>query len=317
MLTFLHTLHPTPILLDLGAVQIHWYGLLICLAILAGLSVAQFLGKRVGIKPEQLLDLAFWLIIFAIIGARLYDCLLDWSYYAANPWDVLKIWQGGLAIHGALIGGAAVLLYFCWKKQSDFWLYASIIVPGIALGQAIGRWGNYFNQELFGRPTNLPWGIPIDIVHRPLQFVNNLYFQPTFLYESLGDLLIFALLFCCANNLKTPAKTPQSSARDCDGEAKTTEKTTTPRRSLLGVSAEGLRRLLADEKIKQKFIFLSYLIAYSALRFSLEFIKVDPTPAAFGLRAPQWVSLLIDVSAIGYLIYSLIAKTKDNGLKSS
>ncbi len=273
MFTFLHTFHPSSILLNLGPVQIHWYGLLICLAILAGLFVANFLGKRVLTRPElacpelvegvEGFDLAFWLIVFAIIGARLYDCLLDWSYYAANPWDVFKIWQGGLAIHGALIGGASVLLYFYWKKHYDFWLYASIIAPGIALGQAIGRWGNYFNQELFGLPTNWPWGIPIDVARRPIQFLSDQYFQPTFLYESLGDLLIFILLFCFFIKEK-------------------------------------------NTKIKQKIIFLSYLIAYSALRFGLEFIKVDSTPTAFGLRAPQWISLVVGLGALGYLIYILL-----------
>lgn len=140
------------------------------------------------------MDLAFWLIIFSIIGARIYHIILQFSYYLQNPLQVFMIWNGGIAIHGAIIAGLLTIYYFSRKYKLSFLKISAIIAPSLALAQAIGRWGNYFNQELFGKPTSLPWGIPISSVSLPADFVGNLYFHPTFLYESLGNLLIFAIL---------------------------------------------------------------------------------------------------------------------------
>jgi phosphatidylglycerol:prolipoprotein diacylglycerol transferase len=204
MFNFLHTFLPTPVLISFGPLHVYWYGLFVVLGVLAALTVSLKLAKKFGLSANKIFDLSFWMIIAGIIGARLYHVILEWvPYYSQNPWNILKVWQGGLAIHGGLIGGLLVLIYFCWKEKVNFWLLAAIFAPGIALGQAIGRWGNYFNQELFGKPTDLPWGIPIDFMNRPDRYLSANFFHPTFLYESLGDLLIFAILiFIVAQFLK-------------------------------------------------------------------------------------------------------------------
>jgi len=194
MINFLHTFHPSPILFSLGPINIYWYGLFFVLGILAALTVSIRLTKRRGLKAEIIIDLTIWLVIGGVIGARLYDVVLELPYYLANHFAVFKLWQGGLAIHGGLIGGLIALWLYAKKHQQDFWQLAAVIATALPLAQAVGRWGNYFNQELFGRPTNLPWGLPIDAAHRPWPYLNYDYFQPTFLYESLGDLLIFLIL---------------------------------------------------------------------------------------------------------------------------
>jgi len=194
MFNFLHTFHPSPILISLGPINIYWYGVSIVLGILSAIAVAIYLAKPYNLKPETIIDLAAWLIIGGLVGARLYDIGLEWQYYSAQPLDILKVWQGGLAIHGAIIGGLIALWLYAKKYQQNFWQLAAIVATSLPLAQAVGRWGNYFNQELFGYPANLPWGIPIDLIHRPFGYLNFEYFQPTFLYESLGNLIIFIIL---------------------------------------------------------------------------------------------------------------------------
>jgi phosphatidylglycerol---prolipoprotein diacylglyceryl transferase len=194
MFNFLHNFSPTPVLISFGSLHVYWYGLFIVLGVLAALTVTLKLAKKFGLSPNKIFDLSFYAIIAGIIGARLYHVALEWPYYSQNLWNIFKVWQGGLAIHGGLIGGLLVVLYFCWKEKINFWLIAAIFSPGIVLGQAIGRWGNYFNQELFGTPTGLPWGIPIDLINRPVNYISAEFFHPTFLYEFLGDLAIFLIL---------------------------------------------------------------------------------------------------------------------------
>lgn len=194
MFNFLHTFNPSPILVSIGPINIYWYGFFIVLGVLISLAVAIYLAKSYNIKSEIIIDLAVWLIIGGIIGARIYDIGLEWQYFFAHPLDIFKIWQGGLAIHGAIIGGGLALWLFVKKHNYNLWQLAAIIITVLPLGQAIGRWGNYFNQELFGYPTSLPWSISIDLMHRPWQYLNSEYFHPAFLYESIGSLLIFAIM---------------------------------------------------------------------------------------------------------------------------
>jgi phosphatidylglycerol---prolipoprotein diacylglyceryl transferase len=194
MFNFLHSLTPEPILISFGLFKIYWYGLFVVLGVLAALTVSLKLAKKFKFSPNQIFDFSFWMIIGGIFGARLYHVILEWPYYSQNPVSIFKVWQGGLAIHGGIIAGLLVLAYFAWKEKMNFWALAALFAPGIALGQAIGRWGNYFNQELFGKPTNLPWGIPIDLMNRPARYISAEFFHPTFLYESLGNLVIFFIL---------------------------------------------------------------------------------------------------------------------------
>ena len=195
-MNFLHYYLPNPIFLNLGFIEIRWYGFLISLAILLCLFLVLHLAKKNNISSDNIYDLAFWSTIGGIIGARSYEVfILDWSYYANNLSAIFKIWQGGLAIHGAIIGGAIAVWLWSKKNKKAFWQLLDLITVVLPLGQAIGRFGNYFNQELFGRPTTWPIGIPILENYRPIGFESYAYFQPTFLYESLLNLFLFFILF--------------------------------------------------------------------------------------------------------------------------
>lgn len=268
MIDFLHNYHPTATVVSLGPVQIYWYGLFIVAGILAALTVALKLAKRFGLSRNDVFDMTFWLIIFGIIGARIYHILLEVGYYIQHPFDMIKIWEGGLAIHGAIIAGLITMYVFCKKKRMNFWLTAAITVPGLALGQAIGRWGNYFNQELFGKPTDLPWGIPIDIIKRPHMYISSEFFHPTFIYESIGNLAIFAILIFL------------------------------------------LLRLWKKRGRNYDLIVAAYLVLYSILRFSMEFIRIDKTPYFIGLRWPQIASIAIIIICGAYFIWKKSKKTK-------
>lgn len=180
--------------LNLGPIAIRWYGLLIASAILIGASLSQYLAQKRRVNPELLGDLVVWLVVGAIPCARLYYVLFQWDYYRQHPDQIIAIWKGGIAIHGAILGGLLASLIFTRLKQVSFWQVTDLVAPSLVLGQAIGRWGNFFNSEAFGSPTNLPWKLLIPLERRPPGYENFQYFHPTFLYESLWNLCVFGLL---------------------------------------------------------------------------------------------------------------------------
>lgn len=177
---------PGPILFEVGNFAIRWYGLLIASAVLIGVTLSQFLAKKRGFNDELIADYAIWGVIGAIPCARIYYVLFQWQSYADRPQDIIAIWQGGIAIHGAILGGVIAGLIFARIKRISFWQMADLIAPSLILGQAIGRWGNFFNSEAYGAPTNLPWKLYI-----PYQ---NAYVHPTFLYESIWNLGVLGIL---------------------------------------------------------------------------------------------------------------------------
>jgi phosphatidylglycerol---prolipoprotein diacylglyceryl transferase len=179
---------------SIGPLNPRWYGLLIASAVLIGLALSQRLAKARQLSPDLVGDLLVWLIVGAIPGARLYYVLFQWSYYSQHPDQILAIWKGGIAIHGALIGGTLAAILFSRLKHCSFWRLADIVAPSVILGQAIGRWGNFFNSEAFGSPTDLPWKLLIPEGRRPTGFESVAYYHPTFLYESLWNLMVFGLL---------------------------------------------------------------------------------------------------------------------------
>lgn len=185
---------PGSLAVDLGPIEIRWYGLLIASAVLIGTYLSRYLAKRRGLNPDIIYDLIIWLVIAAIPSARLYYVLFEWQKYAQHPDWIVQIWRGGIAIHGAILGGLIAALIFARLKQIPFWQLADIVAPSLILGQAIGRWGNFFNSEAFGRPTNLPWKLYIPAPNRPLGYEQFAYYHPTFLYESLWNMMVFALL---------------------------------------------------------------------------------------------------------------------------
>jgi phosphatidylglycerol:prolipoprotein diacylglycerol transferase len=185
---------PGPIVFEIGPLTIRWYGLLIATAVLVGVTLSQYLAKRRNVNPDLIGDLSIWLVIGAIPAARLYYVLFEWAEYSQHPERIIAIWQGGIAIHGGIIGGVIAALIFSKLKRVSFWQLADLVAPSLILGQAIGRWGNFFNSEAFGDPTNLPWKLYIPPERRPPALADFEYFHPTFLYESLWNLMVFALL---------------------------------------------------------------------------------------------------------------------------
>jgi len=181
----------------LGGVHltVRWYGVLIASAMALGLWLASRDAARRGERSDELLRATEFALIGGLVGARLYYVLFNLDFYQAQPWwKALAVWEGGLAIHGGLIGGLLAGGLYVWSHGLPLLTYLDIVAPYLALGQAIGRWGNFFNEEAFGRPTELPWRLYISETRRPPPYVNSEYFHPTFLYESLWDLGAFGLL---------------------------------------------------------------------------------------------------------------------------
>jgi phosphatidylglycerol---prolipoprotein diacylglyceryl transferase len=193
-MNFLHYFHPSAIAWHIGALSIHWYGIIIASALIIGFLIALYTSKQKQVQSDHLYNLFLLLVIFGVIGGRLAHIITDWSYYQQHLSEMIKIWHGGLAFHGVALAGLATAYVYCRAKKVPFWLLTDSIIVAVPLMQALGRWGNYFNQELFGQPTNSAWGIPIDWVNRPVGFQHEAFFQPLFLFESLLDLVIFVIL---------------------------------------------------------------------------------------------------------------------------
>jgi phosphatidylglycerol:prolipoprotein diacylglycerol transferase len=178
------------------SVSIRWYGVLIASSMALGLWLATREAARRGESPDDLLKAAELALIGGLVGARLYYVLFNLDYYQTQPWwRIFAVWEGGLAIHGGLIGGLLTGGAYVWAKGLPLLTYLDIVAPSLLLGQAIGRWGNFFNEEAFGGPTDLPWKLYISEPRRPPAFVDHQFFHPTFLYESLWNFGAFLLLY--------------------------------------------------------------------------------------------------------------------------
>lgn len=291
---------PSPIITTILGIPLYWYGFFYMIAIVLGYLVVDQILKRIGDeKSNHLRDIlpqfTFWLVLWGIVGARLYHVLNEWQFYVSYPELIHRIDQGGLAIHGALIGGALYLYYFARKNSFYFlpstfysnkriasflWL-TDLVTPGLLLSQAIGRWGNYFNQELYGRPTDLAWGIFISPENRLSGYESFTHFHPVFFYEFtwhlIGALVLILLIFYVlrSNNSYSVQRTAYSFA--------------------LGTGA----------------ITALYLIFASSGRIIAELFRIDPTPEIFSVRLPLFVStllLLISVLYISKMIYNTYVK---------
>jgi len=184
------------VFLDLGFIKIYWYSVFILVGVLIGIFIVNKEAKRVGLSSVLINDLCFFIIPVALIGARLYYVLFNFSSYKDNYLDILKIWEGGLAIYGAIIAGIIFLICYCAKKQINILRTMDVFVPSLILAQAIGRWGNFFNQEAYGplisRSLLEKMFIPEFIIEG--MNINGSYYQPTFFYESIWCILGFILL---------------------------------------------------------------------------------------------------------------------------
>lgn len=193
-----------PIAFELGPISVRWYGIIIAMGILLGYFIAQASVKRIGFHQDTLVDIIFWSAIFGFIVARIYFVIFQWPYYVQHPIEIPMIWQGGIAIHGGLIGGFVTGIIICKQKNINPFQIGDVIAPSMILGQGIGRWGNFMNHEAHGGTVSKSF---LENLHIPDFIINNMYidgkyYQPTFLYESIWDVLGFVILILLRKHLR-------------------------------------------------------------------------------------------------------------------
>ena len=190
-----------PVAISIGSIKIYWYGIIIALAMLIGISLATKEAQKLGLEEDTMVDMALWAIPIGFIGARLYYVLFKWDYYIQNPSEIIAIWNGGIAIYGGLIAGGLAVYWFARRKKMTLTLLLDILAPSVLLAQSIGRWGNFINQEAHGGAVSRQFletlYLPEFIIEQ--MNINGTYYHPTFLYESLWSLLGFILLIILRN----------------------------------------------------------------------------------------------------------------------
>lgn len=260
-----------PILLNIAnVISVHWYGVLIVTGIILGANVAAYLAKKAGKDPEIIWDMLIIVVVLAIIGARVYhvfsqpsDGLLGWSYYKENPLEALYIWNGGLGIYGAIVGGALGVLIFTTRRKLRPLQWLDFAAPGMAIGQSIGRWGNFINIELYGPPTTLPWGLHVPALHRIPPYTNlsqypeTTLFHPTFLYESLAALALCLLLLWVATRLRA--------------------------------------------KLREGDLLVAYLMGYAVIRFFTEMLRPDAWMVG-SIAAAQLIAIILFIAGAAFML---------------
>ncbi|GAA2285505.1 prolipoprotein diacylglyceryl transferase [Glycomyces scopariae] len=243
----------------LGPIPIRAYALCLIAGIVAACWIAEVRLRRRGAPEWAVLDLAVWAVPFGIVGARIYHVFTSPDAYFGpdgDPWKALAVWEGGLGVPGAILLGGVGLWLGCRQLKLPFATVADACVPGVPVGQAIGRLGNWFNQELYGKPLDAWWAVAIDADHRVAGYENYATFHPTFLYEALWNTGVAIVLVLADRKWKF-----------------------------------GAGRLVA-----------LFVLLYWTGRFWIEGLRIDPAEAAFGLRLNQWVSVVVVVLAIAYLL---------------
>ncbi len=253
-----------------NVISVHWYGVLIVTGIILGANVAAYLAKKAGKDPEMVWDMLILVVVLAIIGARVYHVfsqpssgLLGWDYYKENPLEALYIWNGGLGVYGAIVGGALGVLIFTWRKKLRPLQWLDFAAPGMAIGQSIGRWGNFVNIELYGPPTTLPWGLRVPLMYRIPPY-NDLFnypettlFHPTFLYESLLALALCLLLVWIA--------------------------------------------VRYSHKLREGDLLVGYLVGYAVIRFFTEMLRPDAWMVGT-IAAAQLFALIFLIAGAAFLL---------------
>src|SRR3989338_3047409 len=267
------------------------YGFILSIGILVAWLVARKIAGRFGIGRTEVDDALPWIVIFGLLGARMYYVVFSWNYFQDHLGDVFAIWKGGIAIYGAIPGAILGIYTYTKRRQIPFLNFISLIAVAAPLGQAIGRWGNYFNEEAFGMPTNLLWGIYISPEHRPVNYLDFDRFHPTFLYESLWNLMVFVILLvilCRVHpSLSLPIKGREIKKEDSP--------------PLVGEERRGVDGLFAG----------LYLILYGVGRFFIESIRLDSFYIA-NFRVDQIASLLIILGGIAILYFRHAPKVLEN-----
>jgi len=243
--------------LELGPISIHAYGLMLLLAIAACIWLTGVRWVRQGGDWDLVFRVAVWGVAAGIVGARAYHVVTSWDEVPDEWWGPFAVWKGGLGVWGGIFFGTIAGAIVVWRSGASVRRFADAVAPGLLLAQAVGRWGNWWNQELYGKPTDRPWGLEIDPEHRISGYLTNETFHPTFLYESLYDLLGVGVL------------------------------------------------LLVDRlwRIRPPGLFALYVAYYTAGRFFIEELRIDPAHEFGGLRLNSWVSLVLFVLSLAFFIY--------------
>lgn len=274
--------YPNRVLLDLGNIKIYWYGLFVFLGMLAGFFVFCKLLKKQKIEKKYIYDAFFWIVLSGIIFSRLFYVFYDFKYYIENPLKILAFWDGGMAIFGGIIFGFLTLFIYCKKEKQDFAKILNTTSIALIIGQIIGRVGNYFNQELYGLPTDFFLKIPIAYENRIAGYTSYNYFMPLFFYEILANIIILCILLHyykkgLKNNLDTGVL-------------------------MKNISVKNFRANMKD------FIFIEkggiafiYLNLYCIVRFILEFFRLGEHKF-LNISINQWViaCILIIVNSIWF-----------------
>lgn len=248
----------------IGPIEVAWYGILIVTGAILAAFLAEREAKRKGDDPDHIWNALILCLLLGMVGARLYHVISSLDYYIQFPAQILNMRRGGLGIYGAVVGGALGLWIYTRRYGLKFAHWADLVVPGLLLAQAIGRWGNYLNQELYGFPTAFPWGITIDAEHRIPPFDDltkyplDVRFHPTFFYESMGNLINFAILMYVARRYEGRVK---------DGD-----------------------------------LMLLYGVLYPLLRFFIELQRPDAWQIG-GVATAQWIALASIVLCGAALVY--------------
>ena len=259
--------------IEIGPVELRAYGLMIALGVIAAVWMSQHRWAARGGDPEQINRIALWAVPAGLVGARLYHVITDWKRFEADGWlEALAIWKGGLGIPGGMAAGILTGLWMMRRRRMNRGEALAAMVPALPLAQAIGRLGNWFNQELYGSPTDLPWGLEIDRAHRPDQYIDVETFHPTFLYEGLWNLALCVLLL----------------ALD---------------RRRLAASAS---ILVSDPRRARRpgSILAVYILGYGLGRLWIEAVRIDSASLVWGVRVNIWMSLTLIASTTVYLLWT-------------
>jgi len=263
---------PGAVAFHIGSLNIYWYGIIIALAFLAGLFITLAIARKDYPEEktrEHIIDLSSILLLGGIFFARLYYVIFNWSYYSHHLSESFMTWRGGLSIHGAIIGSVLIIYFYTKRHNLSLLKYTDLFAYGMIFAQAIGRWGNFFNSEAFGSPTNLPWKLYIPPFNRPPEYINFEYFHPTFLYESIWNIIVFIILITVIRKYKNKIN-----------------------KHLLAKSNN------QEKKEKNGLITCSYLILYSLGRFIIEGLRIDNIYVIFGLPIAQFISIILFITGI-------------------
>ena len=254
---------PSSSTIDLGSLTIHMYGLMLLIAIAACIALTGYRWVRLGGDWDLVFRVAVWGVAFGVVGARIYHDITSWSEVPDEWWGFAAVWEGGLGVWGGILLGCLAGAVVIRRSGQSVRLFADAVAPGLLLAQGIGRWGNWWNQELFGKPTSLPWGLEIDLEHRqslPVQYQNTAgtpHYHPTFLYEFVFDVLMAGAVILVGKRFR----------------------------------------------IRPPALFALYVSIYTLGRTFEELLRIDPSGHFLGERTNFWVSIVVFVCSTAFFVW--------------